>query len=91
MKKDGRLFGDKDRIFSEILFGLKRAKEIGKIPFSTGIDTWGVDNALLDENDSIIDGVYNNLAEYYAKSLNDLENIHQARNIVKKSFDIVKV
>ena len=58
LKKDGRLFWDTDRIFSEILVGLKRAKEIGKIPFSIGIDTWGVDYALLDENDSIIDGVY---------------------------------
>ena len=47
-----------ERLFTEILNGLKRAKEIGKIPYSVGIDTWGVDYALLDENDTPIDGVY---------------------------------
>ena len=47
-----------DRLYGEILNGLKRAKEIGKIPYSVGIDTWGVDYALLDENDNAIGGVY---------------------------------
>ena len=32
-----------ERLFTEILNGLKKAKEIGKIPYSVGIDTWGVD------------------------------------------------
>ncbi len=47
-----------DRLFGEILNGLKKAKEIGKIPYSVGIDTWGVDYALLDENDEAIGGIY---------------------------------
>ena len=47
-----------DRLFGEILNGLKKAKEIGKIPYSVGIDTWGVDYALLDENDKEIGGTY---------------------------------
>ena len=47
-----------DRLYGEILNGLKKAKEIGKIPYSVGIDTWGVDYALLDENDQAIGGVY---------------------------------
>lgn len=47
-----------DRLFGEILNGLKKAKEIGKIPYSVGIDTWGVDYALLDENDNAIGGIY---------------------------------
>ena len=47
-----------ERLFSEILNGLKKAKEIGKIPYSVGIDTWGVDYALLDENDEAIGGTY---------------------------------
>ncbi|MBQ8291965.1 MAG: rhamnulokinase [Clostridia bacterium] len=46
------------RLFGEILNGLKKAKEIGKIPYSVGIDTWGVDYALLDENDEAIGGIY---------------------------------
>ena len=47
-----------DRLFQEILNGLKKAGELGKIPYSVGIDTWGVDYALLDENDQAIGGVY---------------------------------
>ena len=34
-----RLTWDIDRLYSEILNGLKKAKEIGKIPASVGIDT----------------------------------------------------
>ncbi len=47
-----------ERLFTEILNGLKKAKELGKIPYSVGIDTWGVDYALLDENDQAIGGTY---------------------------------
>ena len=47
-----------ERLFTEILNGLKKAKEIGKIPYSVAIDTWGVDYALLDENDEAIGGTY---------------------------------
>ena len=47
-----------ERLFQEILNGLKKAKELGKIPYSVGVDTWGVDYALLDENDKEIGGVY---------------------------------
>ena len=47
-----------ERLFAEILNGLKKAKELGKIPYSIGIDTWGVDYALLDENDEAIGGTY---------------------------------
>ena len=52
--KNGHLCWDFDRLFTEIKNGLKRCKELGKIPSSMGIDTWGVDFVLLDENDRII-------------------------------------
>ena len=47
-----------ERLFTEILNGLKKAGELGKIPASVGIDTWGVDYALLDESDQAIGGTY---------------------------------
>ena len=58
--KNGRkqLKWDIERLFSEILNGLKAAGEMGKIPYSVGINTWGVDYALLDANDQAIDGVF---------------------------------
>ena len=42
---------DIEQLFKEIKTGIKKCKEIGKIPKSIGIDTWAVDFVLLDEND----------------------------------------
>lgn len=50
VKKDGELCWEFDRIFKEIVAGLKKCKEIGKIPVSMGVDTWGVDFVLLDKD-----------------------------------------
>lgn len=47
--KDG-LVWDIDSLFAEVLCGIKKCKEMGKIPKSIAIDTWGVDYVLLDEN-----------------------------------------
>ncbi len=58
VEKDGHLTWDVEKLFKSILEGLKKAKEIGKIPYSVGIDTWAVDYALLDENDKLIGDVY---------------------------------
>ena len=52
--KNGTLCWDVDRLITEIKNGLKKCKEIGKIPVSMGIDTWGVDYVLLDKNDHIL-------------------------------------
>ena len=39
-----------ENLFQYVLLGIKRCNEIGKIPKSLAIDTWGVDYVLLDEN-----------------------------------------
>lgn len=52
--KDGVLCWDVDRLFTEIKTGLKKCKEIGKIPVTMGIDTWAVDYVLLDKDDKIL-------------------------------------
>lgn len=38
-----------DQLFQEIITGMKKCAEAGKIPYSMGIDTWAVDFVLLDE------------------------------------------
>ena len=53
-EKNGHLCWNHERLFAEILAGMKKCKEIGKIPASVGIDTWGVDFVLLDEEDKMI-------------------------------------
>ncbi|GAA0752992.1 rhamnulokinase [Clostridium sartagoforme] len=45
---------DLKNLFLEIKNGIKKCKEIGKIPKSIGIDTWAVDFVLLDENEDIL-------------------------------------
>ena len=55
---DGHLIWDAEHLFEEILNGLRRAHEIGEEPDYIGIDTWGVDYALLDENDRRIGEIF---------------------------------
>ena len=49
VEKDGELVWEAERLFAEIKAGMKKCKELGKIPVSVGIDTWGVDFVLLDK------------------------------------------
>ena len=48
--ENGTLVWDTERLLSEVKNGLKKCREIGKIPKTIAIDTWGVDYVLLDEN-----------------------------------------
>lgn len=47
-EKDGQLCWDVEQLFAEILTGMRKCREAGKIPESIGVDTWGVDFVLLD-------------------------------------------
>ena len=51
---DGTLCWDTDRLWNEILTGMKKCKEMGKIPSTVGVDTWGVDFVLLDKDENIV-------------------------------------
>jgi len=46
----GTLVWDIEHLVSEVKAGIKACKDIGKIPTTVAIDTWGVDYVLLDEN-----------------------------------------
>lgn len=52
--QDGELCWDVDRLFAEIVAGMKKCKDMGKIPATMGIDTWAVDFVLLDEKNERI-------------------------------------
>ena len=47
---DGTLIWDIDALFENVVAGIRRCGEIGKIPTTLAIDTWGVDYVLLDQN-----------------------------------------
>lgn len=55
---DGKLLWDTGHLFAEIVNGMKRCKELGKIPVSLSIDTWAVDYVLLDEKDKVMGDAY---------------------------------
>ena len=58
VRKDGHLVWDTQRLFQEIVNGMKRCKELHKIPKSMSIDTWGVDYVLLDEEGKVLGETY---------------------------------
>ncbi len=53
-KVDGYLSWDIEYLSKNIIEGIKKCAEIGKIPSTVAIDTWGVDYVLLDKNNKEI-------------------------------------
>ena len=53
-EKNGTKCWDFEGLFNSVVAGIAKCKEIGKQPSFLGIDTWGVDYALLDKNGEII-------------------------------------
>ena len=54
VKRGGHLCWELDRLFDNIIEGMKVSSQKGVIPYSVGIDTWGVDFVLLDKDDRIL-------------------------------------
>lgn len=49
-EEQGSLVWNIEELFKNVKQGIKMCKELGKIPATVAIDTWGVDYVLLDEN-----------------------------------------
>lgn len=56
--ENGSLVWDIQALFSNVLAGIKKCGEGGKVPQSVAIDTWGVDYVLLDENKKELEPCY---------------------------------
>ena len=54
IKRNGHLCWDIEHLFNEVVEGLKKCKQLDRIPASVGIDTWGVDFVLLDGNGKLL-------------------------------------
>ncbi len=57
-KQGGKLLWDTDRLFTEIVNGMKMCRELNKIPVSMSVDTWAVDYVLLDDHDQVLGDTY---------------------------------
>lgn len=51
--KNGHLYWDHARLEQEIVNGLRACREAGECPETVGVDTWGVDYALLDASGAL--------------------------------------
>lgn len=51
----GKKLWDVDKLYENILEGMKECKRLGKIPVSMSIDTWAVDYVLLDDKISVLE------------------------------------
>lgn len=51
---NGEKCWDTEALFSAIVEGMKKCKELNKVPVSMGIDTWGVDFVLLDKDEKVL-------------------------------------
>ncbi len=49
-EENGTLIWDIESLFADVKAGIAKCKELGKIPKTVAIDTWGVDYVLLDSN-----------------------------------------
>lgn len=94
-KEDGALVWDIDRLSSEVKMGIKKCAEIGKIPESVAIDTWGVDYVLLDSDGKAIRPVYvyrdprTDDAVNEAEKVIPFEELYSRTGIQKQSFNTV--
>src|SRR5580704_16040026 len=55
VRYNGELHWDLPRLWSEMQAGLQKAAERGEPVASVGVDTWGVDYALLGEKGALLD------------------------------------
>lgn len=92
---DGTLCWDVKRLFAEIKNGLKKCKELGKIPAFMGIDTWAVDYVLLDAKDQILgnsvgyrDSRTNGMDEKVYETIS-LQDLYARTGIQKQMFNTI--
>ena len=74
-ENNGMLCWNTEKLFCEIMEGMKKCKDLGKIPISMGIDTWGVDFVLLDKTGNKIGeavGYRDHRTEHIPEEIKDL-------------------
>jgi len=94
-RENGSLLWDTEYLFREILEGISQCKNIGKIPETLAIDTWGVDYVLLDEEKKEILPVYSYRDARTEKvqdevlSILSQEQLYSKTGIQKQSFNTI--
>lgn len=95
VKQNGHLCWNLDHLFHEVVVGLRKCKDLNRVPASVGIDTWGVDFVLLDKNGNIIgntvayrDGRTKGMDDEVYKILSEAE-LYSRNGIQKQLFNSI--
>ena len=83
--QNGTLVWDIEHLVSEVKKGIAKCKEIGKIPCTVAIDTWGVDYVLLDENKQEILPAVSYRDSRTNRVINKVESIISAEELYLKT------
>lgn len=59
VRRDGMLCWDLEYLTQQLLNGMVKCREAGKVPVSMGIDTWGLDFVLLDREQNVLGNAVN--------------------------------
>ena len=91
-KEGDSLVWDDEEMFSQIVEGLKKCGQMGKIPRSMGIDTWGVDYALVDSRGEPIKPVYayrDSRTEPFINTKIPFEELYRITGIACQPFNTI--
>lgn len=83
--QNGTLVWDIEHLVSEVKKGIAKCKEIGKIPCTVAIDTWGVDYVLLDESKQEILPAVSYRDSRTNRVINKVESIISAEELYLKT------
>lgn len=95
LNQNGTLVWDIKHLVNEVKKGISKCRDIGKIPTTVAIDTWGVDYVLLDENEQEIlpavsyrDSRTNNVIGE-VESIISAEELYLKTGIQKQNFNTI--
>ena len=93
--ENGTLIWDIDNLFSEVKSGIAKCKQLGKLPKTAAIDTWGVDYVLLDEyNKEVLPAVSyrDSRTQESSKAVGEIisqEELYSRTGIQKQNFNTI--
>ena len=94
-EENGSFIWDIEKLVREVKAGIAKCGEIGKIPATIAIDTWGVDYVLLDENKKELLPAFsyrdnrNNLIQDEVAEIITQEELYAKTGIQKANFNTV--
>lgn len=83
--QNGTLVWDIEHLVNEVKKGIAKCKEVGKIPCTVAIDTWGVDYVLLDESKQEILPAVSYRDSRTNRVINKVESIISAEELYLKT------